>query len=202
MDASFLRAVDGILRDPAAAGRKVTHVAVSSGPGSFTGLRVGMAAAKGFCFGWGVPLVPVPTLHALAWRFRREGAAICPLQDARKGEFYSATFRFAGGSLARLSPDAALSPEALAERLPAEGPVLFCGDGVAPARSFLSARLGARAIFPPEGEELPSASAVGELALELLRAGVPLPDPASVVPTYVRASEAEVKRSTNAPPAP
>lgn len=198
MDESFLRAVDSLLRDPAAAGRPATHVAVSSGPGSFTGLRVGMAASKGFCFGWGVPLVAVPTLHALAWRFRREGVILCPIQDARKGEIYAARFRYEGGVLSRTAPDAALTPEALADALP-EGTVLFCGDAVAPYRDFLAGRLGGRALFPPEGDEHPRASAVGGLAIELAEAGAPLPDPATAVPSYVRMSEAEARRAAALP---
>ncbi len=198
MSESFLGAVDGLLRAPDSGGGSVTHVAVSAGPGSFTGLRVGMAAAKGFCFGWGVPLLPVSTLEALAWRFRRDGVTICPIQDARKGELYSATFRFEGDARVRISPDCAIAPGDLADAL-SEGPILFCGDGVAPFREFLSGRLGDRALFPPVGDELPSASAVGGLALELLRAGVPLPDPATVVPAYARVPEAEFRRALTIP---
>ncbi len=193
MSESFLRAVDGLLSASGSKGRSVTHVAVSAGPGSFTGLRVGMAAAKGFCFGWDVPLVPVPTLHALAWRFRRTGVTLCPVQDARKGEVYAATFSFDDGGLVRLSPDCAITPEALAGALP-DGPLFFCGDAVVPFRAYFAGRFGERAFFPPEGDEFPAASAVGGLALEILRVGDALPDPATVVPAYVRLSEAEVKR--------
>ncbi|TFG60270.1 MAG: tRNA (adenosine(37)-N6)-threonylcarbamoyltransferase complex dimerization subunit type 1 TsaB, partial [Deltaproteobacteria bacterium] len=80
---TFLLAIDRLLGG-AGGPTIVTHVAVSAGPGSFTGLRVGMAAAKGLCFGWNLPIVPVPTLHALASRFRTEEALVCPVLDARK----------------------------------------------------------------------------------------------------------------------
>jgi tRNA threonylcarbamoyladenosine biosynthesis protein TsaB len=201
MDRSFLQAIDALLTLPGAEGRPVTHVAVSAGPGSFTGLRVGMAAAKGFCFGWGVPLVPVPTLQALAWRFRREGITLCPIQDARRGELYAATFRYEGGALLRLSPDRAVPTDALAGALP-DGPLLFCGDAVPPYRDLLAGTFGARAQFPPGDAPYPSAAAVGGLALEMLAAGTPLPDPATVVPAYVRLSEAEVNRSMDHPRTP
>jgi tRNA threonylcarbamoyladenosine biosynthesis protein TsaB len=194
MSESFLRAVDLLLAQPGAGGVRPTHVAVSAGPGSFTGLRVGMAAAKGFCFGWGVPLVPVGTLHALAWRFRREGVTLCPIQDARKGELYSATFRLEAGRLLRLSPDRTIAPDALAASLP-PGPVLFCGDAVPPFREFLGDRFGGGALFPPPGEEGPCASAIGGVALEILRSGAALPDPSAAVPCYVRQSEAEARRA-------
>ncbi len=172
-------------------GRPADHVAVSAGPGSFTGLRVGMAAAKGFCLGWGVPLVAVPTLHALALRFPIEGAAICPVLDARKKEVYAALFRWQSGACVRLGPDVAVAPEALPGMLPA-GKILFCGDGTAPFGALLRERLGDRALVPAPGDEFPRASAVGRLAALLGTGG---PDAAfrTAVPAYLRASEAETR---------
>ncbi len=173
-------------------GRPAERVAVSAGPGSFTGLRVGLAAAKGLCFGWGVPLVPVPTLHALALRFPGEGTTVCPVLDAKKKQVYAGLFRWEGGRCVRLSPDMAVAPEALPERLP-PGNVLFCGDGVAPFGPLFRERLGGRALFPPPGEEYPRASSVGLLG-ELLAAGGAGADCRTAVPAYIRASEAEMKR--------
>ncbi len=175
------------------AGRPPARVAVSAGPGSFTGLRVGMAAAKGFCFGWEIPLVPVPTLHALAMRFQVEGTTICPVLDAKKKEVYAGLFRWDGGRCIRLCPDMAVAPEALPGRLP-PGDVLFCGDGVAPFGPMLRERLGGRALFPDPGDEFPRASSVGRLAGLLGPAGAETGCRAAV-PAYIRASEAEMKRS-------
>lgn len=174
-------------------GRPVARVAVSAGPGSFTGLRVGMAAAKGFCFGWGVPLVPVPTLHALALRFPLEGATICPVLDAKKKEVYAGLFRWDAGACVRLCPDMAVAPEALPGKLP-PGRILFCGDGTAPFGPRLRERLGDRALFPAPGDEFPRASSVGRLAA-LLASGTTDTAFRSAVPAYIRASEAEMKRS-------
>ncbi|MBP2685897.1 MAG: tRNA ((37)-N6)-threonylcarbamoyltransferase complex dimerization subunit type 1 TsaB, partial [Deltaproteobacteria bacterium] len=83
---AYVPAVDGLFSAVGSADGKVSCIAVSAGPGAFTGLRVGMSAAKGFCFGWGVPLVPVPTLLALAHRFPGEGRVVCPVLDARRRE--------------------------------------------------------------------------------------------------------------------
>ncbi len=174
------------------AGRPASRVAVSAGPGSFTGLRVGMAAAKGFCFGWGVPLVPVPTLQALALRFPRPGTTICPVLDAKKKEVYAGLFRWEGGTCVRIAPDMAVAPEALPDRLP-PGDVLFCGDGVIPFGPLFRDRLGDRALFPAPDDGFPRASAVGRLAA-LLSAGGGGTDCRSAVPAYIRASEAELKR--------
>src|SRR3972149_5731359 len=148
----------------------VTHVGVSAGPGSFTGLRVGMAAAKGFCFGWGLPIVPVPTLHALASRFPSGEALVCPVLDAKKKEVYAGVFRWEGGGCIRVRPDAAVPPSALPDWFP-EGKVFFCGDGTVPFEALFRARMGARALFPPPGEGLPRASAVGLLAERVGRGG-------------------------------
>ncbi|MDA8123202.1 MAG: tRNA (adenosine(37)-N6)-threonylcarbamoyltransferase complex dimerization subunit type 1 TsaB [Deltaproteobacteria bacterium] len=187
--ATVLSAVSDLLRETGRGPGDITRVAVSAGPGSFTGLRVGMAAAKGFCFGWGVPIVPVPTLHALAMRFPVEGVSICPVLDARKQELYAALFRREGGEWKRLSPDAAISPEALPGTLP-EGRVFFCGDGAIPFGPLFRDRLGDRATFAPEGEGLPSASTVGLFAARLARQGAAA-DIRSLVPAYLRRSEAE-----------
>ena len=119
MSETFLSAIDRLLREgggPTIA----THVAVSAGPGSFTGLRVGMAAAKGLCFGWGVPIVPVPTLYALASRFRTEEALVCPVLDARKKEVYAGVFRWEGELCLRVAPDSAVAPAEIPDWFPGE----------------------------------------------------------------------------------
>ncbi len=190
--ATILSAVTGILAEAGCLPEEVASVAVSAGPGSFTGLRVGMAAAKGLCFGWGVPIVPVPTLHALASRFRGMDAAVCPVLDARKKEVYAALFRPDGEGCARISPDMAVSPEVLSGILP-DGRVFFCGDGVPAYGGLFRERLGDRALFAPEEEGLPDASAVGLLAasLEPRRNGDTV---RTLVPVYVRRSEAETRR--------
>jgi tRNA threonylcarbamoyladenosine biosynthesis protein TsaB len=191
---TFLPAIDLLLRRTGTDPGSVALVAVSAGPGSFTGLRVGMAAAKGFCLGWGVPLLPVPTLHALAFRLPSAGETVCPVLDARKKEVYAAFFRWEGGRCARLSPDMAISPELLAGRLP-PGKILFCGDGAAPFGPFFRERLGERASFAPGEEGLPSAASVGLLGVRLLAEGLSPVDPRTAAPAYVRRSEAELKRT-------
>jgi tRNA threonylcarbamoyladenosine biosynthesis protein TsaB len=189
---TFLAAIDRLLGDTGRGRDAVTHVAVSAGPGSFTGLRVGMAAAKGFCFGWGLPIVPVPTLHALASRFPSGGALVCPVLDAKKKEVYAGVFRWEGGGCIRVRPDAAVPPSALPDWFP-EGKVFFCGDGTVPFEALFRARMGARALFPPPGEGLPRASAVGLLAERMVLTGE-AGEARTVVPAYIRSSEAEIRR--------
>lgn len=189
---TILSAVDDLFRKARSKPGDVRRVAVSSGPGSFTGLRVGMAAAKGFCFGWRIPMVPVPTLHALASRFRHAGTAICPVLDARKKEVYAAVFRWEDGTCRRHSPDVAIAPGEIPGILPG-GTVFFCGDGAARFAPLLKGCLGDRAVFSPAGEGVPSAGAVGILAAGLVVAGA-VSDLRHAVPAYARSPEAEAKR--------
>ena len=189
---TILAAVDGLFRNAGSTLSEVSHVAVSAGPGSFTGLRVGMAAAKGFCQGLGARIVPVSTLHALALAFPYPGGTVCPILDARKNEIYAALFRWEDGMCRRLLPDVAVAPEALPD-LAGGGEMLFCGDGAFSFREFLRERFGKRAVFPPEGEGRPDAGAVGLLAARLLREGASA-DLRTLVPAYLRSSEAEVRR--------
>ncbi|MGE5248097.1 MAG: tRNA (adenosine(37)-N6)-threonylcarbamoyltransferase complex dimerization subunit type 1 TsaB [Verrucomicrobiota bacterium] len=189
---TILSAVGGLVGGRGAGPARVSCVAVSAGPGSFTGLRVGMAAAKGFCYGWGVPMVTVPTLAALAYRIPAAGEILCPALDARKGEVYAALFRREGEGLTRLTPDLAVPPEALLARLPA-GRIVFCGDALKAWGTMFRERLGSRARMVEGPEGLPSAAAVGILGAQALGEGA-VRELRSVVPAYVRLSEAELRR--------
>jgi tRNA threonylcarbamoyladenosine biosynthesis protein TsaB len=197
---TFLSAVSGLFPAGGPAPRSVTCLAVSAGPGSFTGLRVGMAAAKGLCFGWGVPIVRVPTLEALAFRFPGEGRTVCPVLDARKQQVYAAFFRWEGGALSRRSPDLALPPGALPDRVPG-GEVLFCGDAAGVFGAMLRERLGSRAALVAGTEGLPRAGAVGILGEAAFRAGAG-EDPREAIPMYLRPSEAELSRAGGAQESP
>jgi len=189
---TLITAVSGLLDARGVGPSGISCVAVSAGPGSFTGLRVGMAAAKGYCFGWKLPMALVPTLEALASRFPGEKRVICPVLDARKKEVYAALFRREGDALARLTPDLAIPPGDLVGRLP-EGEVVFCGDGLRSYGPMFLERVGERAAFIDGPAGLPSAGAVGILGERIFLGGA-AGDPRSAVPAYIRPSEAEFKR--------
>lgn len=170
-------------------------LAVAVGPGSFTGLRVGISTMKSLAFAMGRPLVAVPTLDALAWTVPFAAYPVCAMLDAKKGEVYAAVYRTLRGRLERLSPYQALDPQTLAGDLAREfpGPVVFVGDGVAPFERVLADALGAAACFAPAAHRLPSAVSVAELARLALDRGE-VADPAALVPLYIRRSEAELAR--------
>jgi tRNA threonylcarbamoyladenosine biosynthesis protein TsaB len=187
--------LDEVLRQAGVAPRDLGAVAVSVGPGSFTGLRVGLATAKGLALGTGAALVGVPTLEVLAEGYPVPDAIICAVLDAYRGEVYTALFRRCNGRLERLSVDAVQAPEALATTLGiVDGEAHLIGNGAARYRERLQAALGARAIMTEEGlRAVPSAAVVARLGLRKLgqleggeRTG------SEVVPVYVRRTEAEM----------
>jgi tRNA threonylcarbamoyladenosine biosynthesis protein TsaB len=185
----LLPAVDAALRDGGSDVSDVAAFAVSIGPGSFTRLRVGLATAKGLAFGTPRPLVPVPTLAALAWAAKRRDAPVVPLLDARRGEVYAAAFDL-GGDLPQLAlPEGVYTPAELIARLPER--CLLVGEGVALCGAEICAGLGAGAATGPAD---PAARHVGLLGARLLARGKGVPA-AEAVPRYVRRAEAEVKRT-------
>jgi tRNA threonylcarbamoyladenosine biosynthesis protein TsaB len=191
----LMAAIDGVLR---AARCELGHVdafAVAVGPGSFTGLRIGVSTVKSLAFATGKPVVGVPTLDALAWTLPFCAYPVCPILDAKKDEVYAALYRTLDGRLELLEAPRAVAPATLAEELRAtwEGPLVFLGDGVAPFGAVLGDILGTRARLAPGGLRLPSAATVGELGGAALARG-DAADPAALVPLYLRPSEAEVAR--------
>lgn len=186
----LLATVDRLLQDAGWTIGEVEGLAVSVGPGSFTGLRIGVSTVKGLAFSLRIPVAAVPTLEALAWALPFSRNPVCPVLDARKGEVYAALFHWEGASLVRDWEDQALDPAELCRRL--SGPVTFVGDGIVRYGSLLTERLGSLAAFAPPARRLPSAACVGQLGHARLSSGEVV-DPAALCPCYLRPSEAELK---------
>jgi tRNA threonylcarbamoyladenosine biosynthesis protein TsaB len=191
----LLPAVDHVLTAAGLGLAEVDALAVAMGPGSFTGLRIGISTVKSLAFATGKPVVGVPTLDALAWMLPYAAHPVCPILDARKGEVYAGLYRTHTGRLERLWEPRAIAPEALAERLAREvpGPVVFVGDGAAPCADLLRRILGGEARLPPPALRLPTAVTVADLGRAALERGERV-EPADLLPLYVRRSEAEVGR--------
>jgi tRNA threonylcarbamoyladenosine biosynthesis protein TsaB len=179
----LLGSVEWIMKAADLTWQDVDAIAVSLGPGSFTGLRIGLAAAKGIVFAAEKPLLGVPTLDAVALSCPLLDMPLWCLLDARKQEVYAACYD-AGG---QISPAEAVRPESLAERIKA--PAAVAGPGLAEYHAVFAAIAGLRLI--PPALSSPKASLIGFLAAERLARGE-LSDPALTVPLYVRPSEAEV----------
>ena len=188
--ASLLVSLDRLLAESERRLDEVDRIALSIGPGSFTGLRIGLASALGLAFGTDRLLVPVPTLAALATQASVGAGAIAPILDARRGEIYAGLYRADGHAL---RDDSCGSVADFLASLPESGPIAFLGSGVEPHRAAIAASLGARAEFLPVAAGCLRASSVGRLGLRLDAAGLALA-PERVELRYLRRAEAEVRR--------
>lgn len=165
-----------------------------TGPGSFTGVRIGVSTVKGLAHGAGKPCVGVDALEALAASICAAEGLICPLQDARAGQVYAAAFR-PGLPPVRVLPDMAEKLDAfldMALAVAGDKPLLFTGDGVKPNRAAIEARLGDRAVFPPAQHSFLRPAAAAMLAWEKREQAV---DYLTLMPMYLRAPQAERERA-------
>ena len=173
--------------------REVDLIAVAAGPGSFTGLRIGVAAAKGLAWPGGKPCAGVSTLEAMAWTVAHIGGDLCPAMDARRSQVYNARFVSVDGVPIRLTPDRAISLEDLAGELRGtEKPQIIVGDGASLCYNHLQ-ELGIPARLAPVHLRDQTAWGVARAALEQARRGE-LTDAAELVPAYHRLSQAERER--------
>jgi tRNA threonylcarbamoyladenosine biosynthesis protein TsaB len=187
----LIEAIELILRESHLSANALDGWAVSLGPGSFTGLRIGVSTVKGLSFATGTPVLGVPTLDILAHQAAPVPYQICPVLDARKKEVYTAFYRYGEGDiLGRRSPFLAVRPETLIEKIKEK--TLFVGEGLKTYGSLLKEGLPNLAVFGPSFINVPHGSVVAQLGLELLRRGETL-DPATFGPIYIRPSEAEIK---------
>ena len=168
-------------------------VAWANGPGSFTGVRIGAAAAKGLCWGAELPCVPVSTLEAMAWNAVDLDGVICCCMDARRSQVYNALFRAENGQIRRLRPDRAISLAELAEDLRGfSEPIRLVGDGALLSWETLHQQLPALCLLH-ESHRQQRASGVALAAFAAAAGGV-RENPATVTPNYLRLSQAERER--------
>jgi tRNA threonylcarbamoyladenosine biosynthesis protein TsaB len=185
-------AIQALLKEARLDLDEIDGMAVSLGPGSFTGLRVGLSAVKGLALAAERPVVGVPTLDALASNLPFTPYVICPLLDARKGEVYTALYKDGeGGEVKQLTPYQVLSPLDLLEKIPLQE-TIFLGDGVEVYRELIEKRLGVKALFAPPHLRFLRGSTVAEIGLQRFKKGEK-DDTSSLVPIYVRPSDAEIK---------
>ena len=171
----------------------ITAVAVAEGPGSFTGVRIGVAAAKGFAWGGQLPCFGVSTLEAMALSLGVYQGYVCACMDARRSQVYNALFYANRGRLERCCPDRALSLTELGEELKEkEGPIFLVGDGSALTHKTLSPQIP-DLILPPEHRMHQRAVGVALLAEEQAAAGKN-GDGNALTPNYLRLSQAERER--------
>ena len=184
----LLGSVEWVMESAGASWDDIDGIAVSLGPGSFTGLRIGLSAAKGLVMATGKPLLAVPTLDALALCYSGEAELIGCLLDARREEVYAALYRPGKGPLPEIVGNyRAVSPEALAEEL--DCPVVLLGSGAQLYANLFGAKEQISVINSISAH--PRAAHIGFIGAHMLNQGQ-IADPVTVAPLYVRASEAEI----------
>ena len=186
---TLLPMAEDLLKNAETEMKQIDCFAVAQGPGSFTGIRIGIATVKGLAWAADKPCIGVSTLAAMAWNGVGAGGLICAVMDARRSEVYNALFRIEGGRPVRLCPDRALSLSALTEELREKGEASFLvGDGTELASAFFREQhLDHR--VPPENVRWQNAWGV---AMEA--AGKKLCTSQELLPVYLRLSQAERER--------
>jgi tRNA threonylcarbamoyladenosine biosynthesis protein TsaB len=185
----LMSTVDRVLKDTGMVLSQIDGFAVAIGPGSFTGLRIGLATVKGLALVTEKPVVAVPTLKAIAWNLPYPAFPVCPLLDARKKEVYAALYSFDGPSLVQVLAERVIALERLAEQF--SGKAIFTGEAAHLFRSEIESVFRDRALFATHAAALPSAAAVAEIGRAMITKGQQA-DPDSLTPMYIRRPEAEV----------
>lgn len=172
----------------------IDAIAISGGPGSFTGLRIGSATAKGLGLALDKPLVHVPTLDALAYNLWGSSDVICPLMDARRGQVYTGIYAFEGEALKAIKKPCAISIEELIEAVNEQNrAVIFLGDGADVFADTIRERCTVPFRFAPAHVNKQRAASVAVLGMKLFAQGT-YESAAEHKPDYLRLSQAERER--------
>jgi len=188
---TIMTAVDQALEASSMSCADIDLYAVVAGPGSFTGVRLGVCAAKGFAHAAQKPCVAVHALEALAMNMAGFDGVVCPILDARRGQVYCAAFDMSSGMPVRVMEDDAIALEEFLDRLPRDKRLAFVGDGVGVNSAKLHAILGDRAFIPPANLTSLRADAVCLLAERMQDKWV---EAHELVPVYLRKPQAERER--------
>lgn len=182
----------------------IDAIAVAAGPGSFTGLRIGSATAKGLGLALDIPIIPVPTVDALAYNLYGSDKLICPIMDARRNQVYTGVYRFqkgtdvdAGYDMAVVEKQCAVDIDQIVWRinqLGANTEVLFLGDGVSVYRDKIAELIRIKYSFAPACCNRQRASCVAALGVVLYQKGI-METAAEHSPDYLRLSQAERERA-------
>lgn len=189
----LLPLLNELLKNSGVTWAEISALAVTIGPGSFTGLRIGLATAQGLAQVLDKPIVGVVTLDALAENLRGNSGLVCPLLDARRDEVYTALYRSGEKDMTLLTSYRAIAPATLVrELLELDERITFLGDGVLPYRDLIKDTLGQRALFAPPVQNLLRGGEVAYLGMKkfLQGEGTSLLE---IRPFYLRLSEAEIK---------
>lgn len=186
---TLLKMAEDLLGNTGMTISELDYIAVASGPGSFTGIRIGVSAAIGLAWGADLPVCGVSTLEAMAYQALAPGYVLCPVMDARRQQVYTASFQYDGACLIRLTPDRAIPvEELLCDARVDRRPFFLIGDGAQMCiQAFLEA--GIDAVLAPPLIRLQTAWGVARASLNSSKT-----TPNNLTPNYLRVSQAERER--------
>ncbi len=194
----LMPSVDWLLNASRLTIQDIDVFAVSIGPGSFTGLRIGLSTLKGFAYATNRPVVSVPTLDAFARALPSGSNFICPMIDARKNEVYTGLYKWEDGLLRKIIPEIAVNPLYFLNGLKEfyaskkdKGHTMFMGEGAKIYKDLINDIFKPDVFFAPVSSMFPAAASVAEIAIEKAKSGM-FTDPVTLTPFYLRQSEAEV----------
>ena len=184
--------VDQLLEAAGVEATKIEAIAVSAGPGSFTGLRIGMATAKGLAYALSVPLIGVSTLAGLCYNCIPADALLCPILDARMSEFYTALYRWENGQLVPVIEDSVMRREKLIQMLAGEeGPKIVVADQALESNLNLNEAFSGSILYAPPHQALPRGVSIALLGYKQIENGAG-DSLLSLQPAYLRRSQAEI----------
>lgn len=166
-------------------------IAISGGPGSYTGLRIGSATAKGLALALDIPIINVPTMDAMAYNMFSSSFIVCPIMDARRNQVYTGIYRFNGAQMEVLKPQCIMLIEDLIEELNNfESPVMFLGDGTKSYEEIIETNMDSDFYFAPPSQNRAKASSLASLAMEYFKEGK-VESAREHKPEYLMLSQAE-----------
>lgn len=183
---------EDLMKNCGISAKDLTGVAVAAGPGSFTGVRIGVSAAKGLSWGREIPCWGVSTLESMALGLGIHEGYILPTMDARRAQVYTALFSVKNGAITRILEDQAIALAELKEKLPADKPIFLVGDGSALTYHTLKEEIPSL-VMPPEHKMHQRSVGVGLAALAAISRGE-AGDGETLAPNYLRLSQAERER--------
>lgn len=181
--------VDAVLQMAGVRLDQLDALAVTRGPGSFTGVRIGISTMQGLAMGLSKPLIGISSLEALAHQAGACAPLVCPVLDARKGEVYTAIYRPENDGMQLLLEEQVCSPDQLVRQI--DGPCLLVGNGTLTYRKMMREKLGGQAVFAGSALNKVRAETVGRLAMQKIKTAGGEP-PGGVIPHYIRPSDAEI----------
>ena len=188
---TLLPMIDEIIRMTETDKESIDAIAVTGGPGSYTGLRIGSATAKGIGLALEIPVINVPTIDALAYNLYSSRYIVCPIMDARRGQVYTGIYRFQGTEMEIIHPQCMMMIQDLIYELDKIGmPVMFLGDGVLVHQELIDSTMAVEHHYAPISMNRNKASSLAALAVQYYQQGK-VETAMEHYPDYLRASQAE-----------